>query len=64
MNRKIPPNCELHGRGLQQPLNVDSGRLQRKDAVMVHIERNALSGPGQLETRGPTQSALNSVFET
>jgi len=38
-----PPNCELRSRCLQRALNVDSGRLRRKDAAMVYIITNAPS---------------------
>ena len=29
-----PPNCDVHGRGRQRPLNVDSGRLRPNNAPM------------------------------
>ena len=40
-----PPNCELRGPRLQLPLNDDSGRLRRKDALKVYIGTNAPTGP-------------------
>ncbi len=39
------PNRELQGRGLHR-VDVDSGRLQRKDTAMVYIGTIALSGSG------------------
>jgi hypothetical protein len=33
--KRTPPNCELHGHGLQQRFNYDFGHPRREDAPMV-----------------------------
>ena len=50
-----PPNCELRGRGLQLPLNDDSGRLRRKDDAMVYITTITLSERGLSGRECPAQ---------
>jgi len=53
--RGTPPNCELRGRGPQLELNVDSGRLRRKDDAMVYITTITLSERGLSGRECPAQ---------